>query len=162
MDIEQSLSRYLSGYTLLKNQLNKLSQDAIYYKPTADSWSINEIIAHIADAEAHGYVMAKKIIAESGGRVCVYNQEIWSQHLFYDKMNYKDALEQIHILRKNLYEVLRLIPPNTWDYYIYHPDSGKITLTEWIMFYIDHIDIHIRQIQQNSKSWSNMNKREKV
>ena len=112
---------------------------------------------HLADSEAQGFVRAKKIIAECGGKVCVYNKQVWFDNLFYDKMDYKDALKLIRLLRKNLFVVLELIEPETWNNYVFHPESGKITLSEMIQLYIDHIEIHIQQIKRNNYDWEKAN-----
>jgi hypothetical protein len=157
MEIQELLSRYNSGYDLLVSTLKQISAKAIYFKPKPDEWSISEIIVHLADSEAHGFIRAKKVIAESGGKVCVYNKQIWSDKLFYDKMDYKDALKLIRILRKNLFVVLELIEPEIWNNYIYHPESGKITLSEMIQLYVSHIDIHVHQINRNNHDWKKAN-----
>jgi len=153
MKIRKLLTEYSTGYGHIIACLEDIPADAIYFKPAENKWSIHEIIVHLADAEAQAFVMAKKMIAESGGKICTYNQQIWADKLFYDKMYYKDALELIQILRKNLYEVLKLIPTETWQNYIFHPESGKIVLLDWIMLYIDHFNIHIKQISQNYLDW---------
>ena len=157
MEIQELLSRYNSGYDLIVNELKKTPAKAIHFKPKPDKWSISEIIVHLADSEAHGFVRAKKIIAECGGKVCVYNKQIWSDNLFYDKMDYKDALKLIRLLRKNLFAVLELIEPEIWNNYIYHPESGKITLSEMIQLYVGHIDIHVHQINRNNYAWKKAN-----
>ena len=157
MEIQELLSRYISGYDLIINELNQTPSKAIHYKPALNKWSISEIIVHLADSEAHGFVRAKKIIAECGGKVCVYNKQIWSDNLFYDTMDYKDALKLIRLLRKNLFVVLELIEPETWNNYVFHPESGKITLSELIQLYIDHIEIHIQQMKRNNYDWKKAN-----
>ena len=153
MDTRELLTRYSNGHKLLVRQLEQIPEEAIDYKPAPDQWSVAEIIVHLADSEAHGFVRAKKIIAECGGQVCVYNQQIWADRLFYDKMDYKDALQLIRIIRKSLVDLLKLIPEETWHNYIYHPESGKITLLDWIKLYIDHIDIHVQQMHRNLYDW---------
>ena len=153
MDTQDLLARYSIGHELLTRQLEQIPEEVIHFKPAPDEWSVAEIIVHLADSEAHGFVRAKKIIAECGGRVSVYNQQIWAESLFYDRMDYKDALELIRILRKSLVELLKLIPEETWHNYIFHPETGKITLLDWIQLYIDHIDIHVQQMHRNLYDW---------
>ena len=102
METKELLARYDSGYNLIIRQLEQIPEEAISFKPSKDQWSIREIIIHLADSEAHGFVRAKKIIAESGGKVCVYNHQIWADTLFYDQMDYKDALEMIRIFYSSL------------------------------------------------------------
>ena len=153
MDTKELLAKYQIGHQLLLDQLSAIPREAVLFKPKDDSWSIAEVIVHLADSEAHGFVRAKKIIAECGGKVSVYNQQIWADNLYYDEMDYKDALAMIRILRKNLVAVLKRIKDEDWHNYIYHPEGGKITLLDWIQLYIDHIQIHIQQIHRIFYDW---------
>lgn len=156
------LAKYANGYQLLIDQLNQIPEKAFFFKPDKNSWSIAEIVVHLADSEAHGFVRAKKIIAESGGKVCVYNHQVWADNLFYYEVNYEDALQLIQILRKNMVSVLRKIEPGIWHNYIYHPETGKITLLDWIQLYNGHIDIHLEQIQRIFYQWKSENEGELV
>jgi hypothetical protein len=160
MDTKDLLAKYQSGPEKLIGQISDIPEEAIFYKPVDKSWSVSEVLVHLGDAEVHGFVQAKKIIAECGGKVCVYNQQIWADKLFYDKIDYKDALDLVRILRKNLFDVLARIRPEVWHYYIYHPESGKITLLDWIQFYVDHIEIHIEQIRRIFYAWKKVKERQ--
>lgn len=162
MDTNDLLAKYTNGYQLLADQLSDIPERAIFFKPDTESWSIAEIVVHLADSEAHGFVRAKKIIAECGGKVCVYNHQVWADNLFYYEVNYKDALQLIQILRKNIVSVLCKIEPGIWHNYIYHPETGKITLLDWIQLSNDHIDIHIEQIQSIFYEWKKQNEKEFV
>lgn len=157
METKELLTKYSSGYDLLIKQLEQIPKEVIFYKPSPEQWSVSEILIHLADSEAHGFVRGKKIIAESGGKVCVYNQQIWADALFYSQMDYRDALEMIRIIRKSLHKVLTLISEDTWHNYIFHPETGKITLIDWIQLYIDHIDIHVQQMHRNFYDWKKAN-----
>lgn len=153
MDINELLAKYSSGHRLLSEQLKKMPKAAIFFKASEGKWSAAEIIVHLADSEAHSYVRGKKIIAECGGKVCVYNHQVWADKLYYEQMDYHDALELIRIIRKSLSKVLTLMPEESWDNYIFHPETGKITLLDWIQLCNDHIDVHIQQMQQDFDKW---------
>lgn len=156
------LAKYNNGYQRLADQLADIPERAIFFKPNMESWSIAEVIVHLADSEAHGYIRAKKIIAECGGKVCVYNHQIWADNLFYYEMNYYDSMQLIQILRKNMVSVLKKIEPDVWQNYIYHPETGKITLLDWIQYSNDHIDVHLEQIQHIFHEWKQQDKKEYV
>jgi len=160
MDTDKLIAKYESGHQLLLDQLKDIPKQAYYFKSHTKSWSIAEIIVHLADSEAHGFVRAKKIIAESGGKVCVYNPQIWADNLFYAEINYIDALDLIRLLRKNLVVVLKSINNEDWSKYIYHPETGKISLVDLIQLYIGHIDIHIKQIHRMFNLWNKSKKEE--
>lgn len=157
MKTEKLLLKYIEGYDILNNKLAKIPAKAIHYKPAPDKWSINEIIVHLADSEANGYIRAKKIIAESGTRSTVSEHQTWAAVLYYDQMNLKDALELIKVLRVNLHALLKLIDEEIWYNYIFHPDFGKITLKDWIQHYINHMEIHLEQINSNYQGWKKLN-----
>ena len=39
----------------------------------------------------------------------------------------------------------------------FQPESGKITLSEMVQLYIDHIEIHIQQMKRNNYDWEKAN-----
>lgn len=156
MDTRKLIKKYKEGYQKLIDQLKDIPAEAMHFKPNKSSWSIAIVIVHLADSEAHSFVRGKKIIAESGGQVCVYNADVWAEKLFYDQMDYKSALSLIRIIRKNLGLLLDQIGPDVWNNYIYHPETGKITLFDWIQLYTDHIDIHIQQIHRIFYDWKKL------
>jgi hypothetical protein len=162
MDTNELLAKYTNGYKRLTDLLADIPERAIFFKPIKESWSIAEVIVHLADSEAHGYIRAKKIIAECGGKVCVYNHQIWADNLFYYEMNYHDSMQLIQLLRRNMISVLKKIEPGVWHNYIYHPETGKITLVDWIQYYNDHIDVHLEQIQHIFNEWKKEDKKEYV
>ena len=75
---------------------------------------------------------------------------------------FKPSHNQWSIMRKSLHKVLKLITPDTWHNYIFHPETGKITLMDWIQLYIDHIDIHIQQMHRNFYDWKKFIEKEIV
>ena len=159
MEIQVLLPKYGEGYQRLTEQLTQFPEEAIHFKPSPDKWSIAEIICHIADAEANAYVRLRKAIAESGGEIAPYDHNAWAENLFYDKLDYKDALELIRILRKNMYEVLKLVPEEQWLNYFMHPETGRITLKDGVQLYVEHIEMHIQQMHRNFYDWTKANEK---
>lgn len=159
MEIKELLSKYNLGYDCLSKQLDQMPEAAIVFSPSEDKWSIAKIIIHLSDSEMHGFLRIRKIVAECGERISVYNKQIWADNLFYDQMDYKEALEMIRIARKNNYKMLTLIPEEIWHNYIYHPESGKLSLYDCIRLYNDHINIHLQQIQQNYCDWKKVHEK---
>ena len=88
------------------------------------------------------------IIAESGSRIITYQQDIWAGALKYSEMDCEEALQLFGVNRKMMTRLLEKLPEETWHQYIIHPDSGKISLLDWIQLYIDHIDMHIQQLNR--------------
>ncbi len=159
MEIQVLLPKYQAGYDRLTEQLDQFPEEAIHFKPAPDKWSIAGIIIHIADAEANAYIRLRKAIAESGSEIITYDHTAWSGSLYYEDMNYKDALEMIRILRKNMYEVLKRLPEEAWHNYIIHPETGRITVKDGVQLYIEHIEMHIQQMHRNFYDWTKANEK---
>jgi hypothetical protein len=149
MEIPRLIELYAGGYEELKTYVDGLPAEALDFKPGPEKWSIREILVHMADSEANSYVRGKKIIVESGSEITTYDQHAWSEKLSYHTMDHKDALELFRLLRKNMVPALKQLPEAAWHNFIMHPESGKITLLDWIQLYIDHVENHIQQMNRN-------------
>lgn len=149
METTDLIEQYAGAHRQIVEHLSGLPEEVLHFKPTADSWSVCEILIHLADSEVHGYVRGRMIIAEPGSTIMEYDQDRWSTALFYREMDHQGALKLFGILRENMAATLRKIDEEVWHHYVMHPRSGKITLLDWIQLYIDHVDIHLHQINRN-------------
>jgi hypothetical protein len=149
MEINALIENYAAGYRQLKEHIDSLPDDVVHFKPKPDAWSVCEIMVHLADSEVNAYIRGKKIIAESGSTLMEYDQIRWADTLFYQEMDHHEALELFGMLRRSMVAVLKKLDEEVWHHYAVHPDSGKITLLDWIQLYIDHVDNHIHQMNRN-------------
>ena len=153
MDLSRMLLSYLQGIDDFINVLPEFPKKMWDYKPAPNRWSIKEIILHMADSEANSYVRCRKIIAENGSNIMVYDQDKWAENLKYRDQNIETSLELFKQLRLNTYNLLLTIPEDTWDNYCMHPESGRVTLRDWLKTYTDHVHIHIGQMRDNHDDW---------
>ncbi len=147
------LKSYLEGYESVKKTLLELPAKMWDYKPAEDKWSVKEIVIHLADSEANAYVRCRKIIAESGSDITAYNQNQWASNLNYKQQNIEQALELFKYLRLTTYQLLRSLPDNKWQSFIMHPETGKVTLSDWLTTYTEHVTKHIDQMKKNYEDW---------
>src|SRR5665647_790977 len=103
MDLSRMLLSYLQGIDEFINVLPEFPKKMWDYKPAPNRWSIKEIILHMADSEANSYVRCRKIIAENGSNVLVYDQDKWAENLKYKDQNIEVSLELFKQLRLNTY-----------------------------------------------------------
>ncbi len=149
----ERLESYSKGYYTLLEILKEFPKEMWNYKPAPDKWSVNEIIIHIADSEANGFCRARKLIAEPGSTVMLFDQDAWANKLDYSKQSIDDAFELFKILRRNTYNIIKDLPDETWNNHIFHPEKGRMTLNDWLVVYDDHIKIHINQMKRNFDEW---------
>ena len=153
MDKNKLLEAYKFGYNELQNSLREFPLEMWDYKPSPDRWSIKEIIIHMVDSEINGYLRCRKIIAESGSIITPYDQNAWADKLNYSSRSVDTNMELFRILRIINYSLLINLPEETWNNYINHPESGKITLMDYLKIYVDHIDVHTKQMRRNYENW---------
>ena len=148
------LNSFAQGYDTLKKTLEQVPKGAIDFRPAPGAWTIREIIHHMPDSEASGYVRCRKIIAQSGVTVDVYDQDIWTDKLKYRSRDTTHALELFRLMRTYTIELLQTVDESVWtNNYIMHPENGKMTLERWLELYAIHADKHAAQIKRNIDAW---------
>lgn len=154
MTREELIESFATGYKRFKAALKELPKEANHFKPSPTAWSIHEIMIHMPDSEASGFVRFRKIIAQSGETVDVYDQDDWANKLSYPERNGKDALALFKQLRKSTTELIRLADNSVWENnFVNHPEDGKLTLEKCLELYANHVDKHIGQMQRNVAAW---------
>ncbi|MFN2196321.1 MAG: DinB family protein, partial [Anaerolineales bacterium] len=110
-------------------------------------------IIHITDSEANSYVRARRLLAEPGLALMAYDEMSWSVQLDYLRLNPVTALECFRWLRQSTYELIHDQPEAVWSQTAYHPESGDITLDDWLDIYARHVRDHIAQMDRVYESW---------
>jgi hypothetical protein len=155
----QQLESFGRAPALLAAALRQFPKKMWLYKPSADQWTIHEIILHLADSEASAYVHSRSFIAESGSPIIKFDGAHWAGSLGYFHQSNREALEIIHRLRKMTYQLLVILPERVWEHTVEHPTQGRINLGEWIEMQERHIPHHIDQMNQNYDEWLKSNPR---
>jgi len=123
------------------------------FKPGPDRWSIHEILLHIADSEANGFVRCRRAVAEPGETIMAYDQEKWVAGLRYLEQDSEDALLLFKLLRKINTRFLKSLPASAWANIMMHPERGPVTLDDWLDIYTAHTPAHIKQMQATHDAW---------
>jgi hypothetical protein len=149
----QKIEAFGNAYFQLCDILRELPREMWGYKPDPDQWSIHELLIHLADSEANGYVRYRKAIAESGSSVIAYDQMAWATSLDYRTQNANDALELFRWLRATSYGIFRTLPEPAWHNTIIHPEHGTMTLEQMVESYVKHVDKHLAQMRRVYDTW---------
>lgn len=84
----QKLESFGRGPALLSAALRHFPKKTWLYKPFPHSWSIHEIILHIADSEASSYLRCRRYITEPGSPVVMFNTDRWASALGYSHQSH--------------------------------------------------------------------------
>src|SRR5271170_3955793 len=149
------LESFGRGPALLSAALRQFPKKMWLYKPAAERWSIHEIILHLADSEASGYVRCRRWIAEPGNSGDEIDAARWAGSLGYFYQSTREALEIIRRLRKMTYQLLARLPEPAWSRRAENPLDGNWSLEDWVERQERHIPYHIEQMKQNHAIWLN-------
>jgi DinB superfamily len=149
----QKIELFGRAPSALAATLRRFPKKMWMYKPDSDRWSIHEIILHLADSEANGYIRCRRLIAEPGKPVLSYDPEIWAGTLGYFHQSTKEALELIRRLRKMTHQLLVSLPELVWHHTVEHPDDGAVSLDQWLDIQVRHIPHHVEQMKLNHAVW---------
>src|SRR5579875_3865712 len=128
--------------------LQELTETQIQYVPATGEWSIHMIIVHLADSEAVGYWRLRKTIAEPGSTLDVYDEAAWAERLSYQTQDRESALTLFTALRTSSAALLRSLPNEMWALSSIHPERGTLSLYDLFQIYLEHVQIHLQQIEQ--------------
>ncbi len=152
-DRNQKIEAYGSAYDLLVTALKRFPQEMWHFKPATDQWSIHEIIIHITDSEANSYVRCRRFIAEPGEALMAYDENKWARDLDYDGQDTAEALELFRWLRQNSYRLIKTLFESVWGHQAYHPESGIMSMEDWLDTYTRHVPDHIEQMERVHAAW---------
>jgi hypothetical protein len=84
-------------------------------------------------------VRLRKILAESGVAVDVYDQEKWQAGLEYNAQDLDRAVRLFRLLREASAHLLSRAREEQWrDNWVLHPQRGKLDLHRWLEMYVEH------------------------
>jgi hypothetical protein len=150
---QRTLELFRCGPELLAETLRHCPKKMWLYRPVGNRWSIHEIILHLADSEAEGYVRCRQFIAEPGSEVSSHDSARLAERVGYIYQSATGALGLIVRLRKMTHRVLLYVPDDMWQHTVKHRRHGMVTLETWLNAQVHHITHHILQIHQIYAEW---------
>ena len=148
------LQLFKDGPAHLEQAIQRYPKDMWDYKPNPDTWSIHEMLHHLADSEAHGYIRIRTLIAENGASASPYNQAAWAQELQYSRQNPEEALALFRALRCLTADLLSQVSEHVWaTHAIVHPEYGSVTLEDLLRSHTGHVEMHLQEMAQVHQAW---------
>ncbi len=135
----------------LQKLIKPLSKKQLTYKPDAKTWSIAQVLAHLADAELVGGFRMRLIAGSNGVTIQPFDQDVWADVLNYADCDPKVSLEAFRALRENNLRMLKALPENVWENHGMHQERGKETLAHVVRMFAGHDLNHLAQIERIAK-----------
>ncbi len=151
MTIEEKL-KVLKQFEEASNAFDdvlKMSEDLILFRPFEDAWSIKEQIVHCMDVDIANFHRYRKAVAQPGEQIISFSG-VWTSALNYQSADLTSAIELIKNVRKFMIAHLKSIVNHDWQKYAYmHDEKGRVNLEEALIDYAAHAEFHRKLIDRN-------------
>lgn len=123
-----------------------VSEDQARWKRNEESWSILEVISHLADEEEFDFPVRLKIILEGGEKPWPeIDPAGWVAERAYNQGNLYESLNRYVNLRNEWLVWLDELEDPDWDA-VYEAPFGTITAGDMFTSWVTHDLLHLRQI----------------
>lgn len=146
-EIPELLERFRRGAELVAVAITGAAGPELDFKPAPDKWSVRQIVAHLADAEAANVVRLRQVIAEDNPTLVPWDQNAWAERTDYQKRKPSQALETMRQLRADNYQLLKDLPPETYSRTGLHLKRGPMSLFDMLRLFAEHAENHATQIR---------------
>ncbi len=116
-------------------------------RPVSDKWSVNEILAHLADAEMVGAFRMRLILGAPGTPVAAFDQDSWVTSGHYEKRDPRKSLELFRTVREANLALLKSLTPEQWSHYGMHSERGQESIEHIVRMFAGHDLNHLKQIE---------------
>jgi hypothetical protein len=149
----RKLAAFAKGPQFLTETLKRFPKTMWGYTQKKGNWTITQVLWHLADQEANLYVRLRRAIAEPGGFVSPYDQNLWAEQLQYSKSAPEQARDIILLLRMANTDLLRRVPAKSWKGKVKHPEWGNLSLEYLVGLNIWHFEHHLGQMERRYQEW---------
>jgi tRNA-binding EMAP/Myf-like protein len=111
-------------------------------------WSVNEIVAHLADAEVVGAYRLRTMVATSGAPLAAFDQDRWARAFDYGSLDAVESAGLFAACRRGSLRYLRRLAPEQFECYGVHAERGPESVSMLVRLYAGHDLNHLQQIER--------------
>lgn len=128
--------------------IDGLTESQMRLFPVPGTWSIQQIVLHVTDAELVFADRFKRLIADEAPALAAFDENRWMEHLVVPSRPAKQAAALLKLCRLDLSGLLSTLPPERFLREGTHPQMGKISLLAHLKRANWHLEHHLRFIHQ--------------
>ena len=117
-------------------------------RPAPDKWSVNEILAHLADTEIIVGFRIRLILGAPGSSFSAVDQDSAVTSGHYEKRDPRKSVELFRVVREANLSLLKSLTPEQWKHYGMHSERGQETIEHMVRMYAGHDLNHSKQIER--------------
>jgi len=147
------INQYSQGGEELARSIQGLTAGDLQQSPPANAgpelgrWTIQQVVIHLADAEAALADRIRRVIAEDDPVLLAWDETKFAERLMYSEQSAEDAVALVSLTRRQLARVLRKLPEGAFERAGRHSERGRQTLAEILAMAVGHLNHHLKFIK---------------
>jgi hypothetical protein len=130
---------------LLTNNLKDTELDTSYRE---GSWTIRQLVHHIADSHHHSYNRIRWALSEDNPMIKAYDQDAFAELQDYKTWPVSWSLMHIDAVHHKMVNLLQMLSEEQWNRTFRHPETKKeMNLKELALMYAWHSMHHYAHIK---------------
>lgn len=121
-----------------------LSPEDLTARPGPGTWSILELVHHLADSDLIAIDRMKRILTEDNPALLYADENGYVDRLFSHEQTLEDSLILVEVSRRQFARVLRKLPDEAFERVGTHNRRGPLTVASMVKGYIDHTNHHLK------------------
>ncbi len=146
MDIEGLLDQMTGNVARIRSLVQVVPDAQARWKPDEDSWSILEVVTHLADEERFDFrVRLDYTLHRPGERWPPIDPQAWVKERHLDEGNLDEVMASFVAVREDSLRWLRTLEQPDWEA-TYQAAFGPIKAGEVMAAWLGHDFLHMRQL----------------
>jgi uncharacterized damage-inducible protein DinB len=133
-----------------------LSDEAHHWQPGLEEWTMQQLVAHLAAAEAPFLKRLARIVEEDHPWLAYFGPDVARPD---STEALPTLLSRFRAARDELLRFLSSLPPEAWERPATHETMGPTTLALQVQNIISHDADHLEQLYDLRRAWENQAQR---
>ena len=140
------IDQYVKGSDDLQMAVRGLGREDLLAYPVPGTWSIQEIVIHLADSDLVISDRMKRVIAEDNPQLIGFDESKFVKNLHYAEQSVEDAVRLFELNRSQMGRVLAKLPDSAFSRKGTHNERGPMTLEDLVRGAVNHLAHHLKFI----------------
>ncbi len=146
--VEEIATQLVATIDPWRTVLQQLDKAAVRYKPSADRWSICEVVGHLIDSACNNHQRFVRAQSTKELTFPKYDQNEWVRASNYHQSDWQLLVELWYFYNQQLAQIIRHIPAECLTTPCTIPPNETCTLQFLIEDYLVHLQHHLRKIKE--------------
>jgi hypothetical protein len=126
----------------------------IHWRMADEKWTIHEIACHLYDEERDDFgIRTRHVIEQREGQLPKADPVSWVKDRDYASKDFKRTVGEFLEERNKTLVWLRSIKTMPLENFYVHPKAGNLTVRMFLVNWVAHDYLHVRQILKNKYAW---------